>query len=263
MFTIDYCGYNTRNPDYDIIYRPNGSNSYLLLLLLSPMYFYIDDNKILTKPGACILYTPKVFQKYQAVKDFFNSYIHFFTEEQEVASYSFPQNRIFYPDNTHDINWFIRKIHEEHLIKPLHYPEMIHGLILQLMATIDRDYSKSSHYTNADSSLFSMFQALRLQMLSSCEEEWPIDRMCKMVNLEKSQFYSYYGLFFNTTPRVELLNARIDKAKYLLTNEALSINQIAHSAGFSDIYHFSRYFKKQSGYSPSQFRKLPIEESGI
>ncbi|HHU72441.1 MAG TPA: helix-turn-helix transcriptional regulator [Clostridiales bacterium] len=256
MFTIDYCGYNTHNRDCDIIYRPNGSNSYLFLLILSPMIFYVDNDKIIAKPGACILYTPGVLQRYQAVKDFINSYIHFFSTDQEIKGYSFPLNKVFYPDNTHDINWYIKKIHEEHLIKPLHHQDMIHGLILQLMAAIDRSYSKSSHQIKADSSLLSSFQSLRLKMLSNCEEDWSIDRMCKMVNLEKSQFYSYYKIFFNTTPKAELLNARIDKAKFLLTNEALTINQIAHTAGFSDIYHFSRYFKKQSGYSPSQFRGL-------
>lgn len=256
MFKIDYCGYNTHNPDYDIIYRPNGSASYLFLLLLSPMYFYINDEKILAKPGACLLYEPGFLQKYQAIKEFYNSYVHFFCDEQEINRFSFPRNRIFYPDNTDDINWYIKKIHNEYIIRPLHHNEMIHGLILQLMIDIDRDYLKSRHKEYTGSSLYSVFQSLRLQMLSYCQEEWTIDRMCRMVSLEKSQFYSYYNLFFNTSPKADLLNARIDKAKYLLTNEALTINQIAQVTGFSDIYHFSRYFKKLCGCSPSQFREL-------
>jgi AraC-like DNA-binding protein len=255
MFIIDYCGYNIHNPDYDIIYRPNGSASYLFLLLLSPMNFYINGEKIQTKPGACILYAPGVLQKYQAVKEFYNSYVHFFAGEHDMKGFSFPLNKIFYPENTDNINWYIKKIHREYVIKPLHHQEMIHGLILQLMVDIDRDYLKSRCKEYTGSSLYSVFQALRLQMLMYCQEEWTIDRMCKMVNLEKSQFYSYYKLFFNTTPKAELLNARIDKAKYLLTNEALTINQIAQVSGFSDIYHFSRYFKKLCGCSPSQFRE--------
>lgn len=255
MFTIDYCGYNTYNPDYDIIYRPNGSTSYLFLLVLSPMIFHINGEKIHVRPGACILYTPGFLQRYQAVKEFFNSYLHFFADEQLMSIYSFPVNKIFYPKNTDDINWYIRKIHREYLIKPLHYKEMIHGLIQQLMVDIDREYLHNKQDDNTNSSLFSAFQSLRIQMLTYCEEDWTIERMCKMVSLEKSQFYSYYNLFFNTSPKRDLLNARIDKAKYLLTNEALTIKQIAQSTGFSDIYHFSRYFKKQCGCSPSNFRK--------
>ena len=47
----------------------------------------------------------------------------------------------------------------------------------------------------------------------------------------------------------------MDKAKNLLTNEALTVQQIALMCGFSDFSHFSRYFRKQVGCSPLQWRR--------
>lgn len=79
MFTVEYCGYHTHNPHYDIIDRPSGSSSYLFLLVLSPMIFTFPDRPAeKAQPGACILYAPGYPQYYQAEREFFNSYVHFF-----------------------------------------------------------------------------------------------------------------------------------------------------------------------------------------
>ena len=41
-FSIQFCEYNYSNPDYDQIYRPNGSGDYLFLLFKTPMKVYLD-----------------------------------------------------------------------------------------------------------------------------------------------------------------------------------------------------------------------------
>ena len=69
MFTVEYCGYHTHNPHYDIIDRPSGSSSYLFLLVLSPMVFTFPDRPAeKAQPGACILYAPGYPQYYQAAR---------------------------------------------------------------------------------------------------------------------------------------------------------------------------------------------------
>jgi AraC-like DNA-binding protein len=253
MYTIEYCGYNIHNPNRDIIYRPNGSISYLLLLILAPMNFEINGETIPVKAGACILYTPGFPQRYQAVNEFYNSYIHFFTESEMEPQFGLPLNTIFYPEGMDEINWFIKNIHKEHITKAMHYEKLIDTLLWQILIHLDRNIRKSMQEVLENTSLYSEFQSLRLQMLTYCEEDWTIERLCQAVNLEKSQVYAYYHKFFHTTPKAELINARIDKAKYLLMNEALQISQVARMSGFNDIYHFSRCFKKVCGCSPSSF----------
>lgn len=71
--------------------------------------------------------------------------------------------------------------------------------------------------------------------------------------MEKSQFYHYYKLFFQSTPKSELLQARMEKARYLLTNEALQIQQVAQACGFTNMQHFSRYFKEWFHCSPREY----------
>jgi len=48
---------------------------------------------------------------------------------------------------------------------------------------------------------------------------------------------------------------RIDKAVALIESNAYSLTEIAYLTGFSDQSHFTRIFKKQTGQSPSSYRK--------
>lgn len=49
----------------------------------------------------------------------------------------------------------------------------------------------------------------------------------------------------------------IEKAKLLLTNDSLSINDIAYQLGFEYPNHFSRFFRTKTGVTPTAFRKHP------
>ncbi|PQJ72998.1 helix-turn-helix domain-containing protein [Polaribacter butkevichii] len=51
-------------------------------------------------------------------------------------------------------------------------------------------------------------------------------------------------------------DAVIMEAKLLLSNPLLSISQIANELKFSDQSFFGKYFKKNTGLSPSKFRKI-------
>ena len=49
---------------------------------------------------------------------------------------------------------------------------------------------------------------------------------------------------------------RIQRAKELLRDELLSIQEIAERVGYNDYYYFTKVFKKVQGISPSKYRKL-------
>ena len=53
-----------------------------------------------------------------------------------------------------------------------------------------------------------------------------------------------------------LLEERINGAKQLLTEGTLSLQQISESVGFADYNYFCRTFKKRTGYTPVQYRKM-------
>lgn len=52
-----------------------------------------------------------------------------------------------------------------------------------------------------------------------------------------------------------LAQLRIEKAKVLLQEDTMSIQQIAAATGYSNLYYFSKAFKTRTGKSPTQYRK--------
>ena len=67
--------------------------------------------------------------------------------------------------------------------------------------------------------------------------------LSKLLNRETDQ--SFFDL---------LGGMRIAKAKKLLADPSLRIHEIAEMAGFSDVAHFSRSFKKLTGATPGEYR---------
>ena len=57
-----------------------------------------------------------------------------------------------------------------------------------------------------------------------------------------------------------LIGKRIQKAKELLLDDKLSIEEIAEKVGYNDYFYFIKAFKKNTGTSPSKYRKSILEK---
>ncbi|AFZ36576.1 transcriptional regulator, AraC family [Stanieria cyanosphaera PCC 7437] len=76
--------------------------------------------------------------------------------------------------------------------------------------------------------------------------------------LGMSQYY-FCRLFKKSTgitPHAYMIQQRIEKAKQLLKQSKLTINEIAIECGFANPSHFARHFRKHTDLSPKQFRIL-------
>lgn len=71
--------------------------------------------------------------------------------------------------------------------------------------------------------------------------------------------YSYFSATFKEVFGVSLTNyilsIRINKASTLLATTDMNVTEIALSSGFSDANYFARAFKKETGYTPTQYRE--------
>jgi AraC-like DNA-binding protein len=56
------------------------------------------------------------------------------------------------------------------------------------------------------------------------------------------------------SPKAFCIRVRIERAQELLRNSDMAVGEIAHTLGYSDIFHFSRQFKAHTGITPTRWR---------
>lgn len=253
IFEVPYCGYNIRNPDYDIIDRPHGSDSYLFLYFKSSMNILIDNKKVLAGPGTMILYTPEYRQWYQAKNTFYNSFIHFNGNNEFIKNLNLTFNKLFTITKVNEINELIRNIESEYQHREHFWQENISANVQLLLIMLSRSLNKPSLSSDVDPYTLESFFKLRMYILSNLDHDWNSTNMANLANMSTTQFYHYYTYIFKQTPKAELINARMEYSKFLLTNRALPVKQIANIIGYSNESHYIRLFKKYYGISPKQY----------
>jgi AraC-like DNA-binding protein len=88
------------------------------------------------------------------------------------------------------------------------------------------------------------------------QEEITIHEMSKIANMAEPSFCRFFKKNTGKT-FIEFLNEfRITHACKLLAETSLPITDICYESGFNNFSHFNNYFKKITGKSPSEYRKL-------
>ncbi len=81
-----------------------------------------------------------------------------------------------------------------------------------------------------------------------------IEEAAASVHLSPSRAIHLFKEAFGIPPYRHYLAQRFELAQSMLLYTALSIQEISERLGFADYHHFTIFFKKECGMSPSQFR---------
>lgn len=94
-------------------------------------------------------------------------------------------------------------------------------------------------------------------IINNLEKDFPSLKEFAL-QLGTNTFKLKYGFkeLFGTSVYGFLRNERLRKAKMLIQYGDRSFKSIAHMTGFKSVPHFSRTFKKQFGYTPTELRKI-------
>lgn len=86
-------------------------------------------------------------------------------------------------------------------------------------------------------------------------EELSVEDVSKGLGIPKIQLHRKIKALLDVNVSDYILNTRLTKAKYLLKNEDLNINEIAFKVGFSSASYFSTVFKSKTGISPKDYKR--------
>ncbi len=86
-------------------------------------------------------------------------------------------------------------------------------------------------------------------------ENFGVEDICKHIGLSKMQLYRKIKALLNCNVNEYILNKRLQKSKFMLQNEELSISEIAYKVGFSSPAYFSTVFKSKFNLTPSEYKE--------
>lgn len=102
----------------------------------------------------------------------------------------------------------------------------------------------------------SLAQEIRKELDDAINKTVTIDTLCEKLKISRSKLIRVFKQNYNITPYAYLLNQRVLVGKSLLRNTRHSIKSIATHLDFSDEHHFTNVFKKKTGMTPNEYRKL-------
>jgi len=119
--------------------------------------------------------------------------------------------------------------------------------------TILKDYIEiNKAIVNKDNEIFVRFKNL---MTNHFKENKQLSFYASKLCISTNYLYVLVKKVSGKNP-TQLINQQvIDEAKYQICQTSGNFSEIAYLLNFSDPFTFSKFFKKHTGYSPSQYRK--------
>ncbi|MBN1670843.1 MAG: helix-turn-helix transcriptional regulator [Kiritimatiellae bacterium] len=89
---------------------------------------------------------------------------------------------------------------------------------------------------------------------ANCERRLALAQIVAVGGLSVNYFSRLFRAYTGRAPYDYYLACKIDRAKELLIENALSVSQIAVALQFEDVHYFSRAFRKCAGMSPTRYQ---------
>ncbi|MBR5535214.1 MAG: helix-turn-helix transcriptional regulator [Clostridia bacterium] len=202
--------------------------------------------------GTCILYKGGSPHNYKTQKGFVNSFIGFYCPDELFTLLNIPCNSPFFPNNCQEINDMFFSICQENALRPFGFEVTLKARILELLVTIGKGSNKQTSKKLSDNTV--KMTAIRAEYLSDLVSPPDFDNLLLTHGFSRTQGYMVYSRVFNSSPKEDLIWARLEKSRMLMQQAPnMKIYEIAESCGFPNIPHFFRTFKKRYGYTPKHY----------
>jgi YesN/AraC family two-component response regulator len=113
--------------------------------------------------------------------------------------------------------------------------------------------SRSGSSTKIDRKFINEFTAIVENNLSN--EDFTVDDICRLIGISRVQLYRKVKALIGFNVNDYILTVRLQKAKYLLTNDDLPISEVASKVGFSSQAYFSTVFKSKFSKTPTDYKE--------
>ena len=257
---IGAIGYNYTHEEDFRMDRPDGPGAWLFLLVKSDAIFYINGKRNLVKKHSYVLLQPKTPCMYQGAKENYEDDWFFFNMTEEDKTELLERGIVFdspvFLGSTEEISSLIHQISYNHFSADIYHEEIKILLTSVLfLKTAQQAKSKIIQSPDALASKNDKLTYLRTRLFEEPALFSGIDEMAAYMNLSRSGFQHLYSHTFGVSVIHDVIKGRIEKAKSFLSKSNYSITEISNKCGYKSEFHFMRQFKKETGLTPTEFRR--------
>lgn len=142
--------------------------------------------------------------------------------------------------------------------------EMLRLLLVRLIITITRLGKKQYIPTeDIEDTKFNLYREYNVLVESNYRTQHEVQFYASQLNKSPKTLSNVFALYGKKTPLQIIQERIITEAKRLFYYTDKSVKEIAIETGFEDTSHFSRFFKKQTSFTPTEFKntlKRPEKE---
>ena len=93
------------------------------------------------------------------------------------------------------------------------------------------------------------------------QDDMRISKLCESMDMSRSQVHRKVTALTGHSTSIFIRKIKLEKAKCLLLQSDKNIADIAQSCGIKSPQNMSKYFQLTYGISPTQYRKLKLQQS--
>ncbi|KAF2518440.1 AraC family transcriptional regulator [Flavobacterium salilacus subsp. salilacus] len=133
--------------------------------------------------------------------------------------------------------------------------EMLRLLLVRLIITITR-LAKQQYIApeNEDDTKFNLYREYNIMVEQNYRTHHDVQFYAAALNKSPKTLANVFALYGKKTPLQIIQERVITEAKRLMYYTDKSMKEIAAETGFEDTSHFSRFFKKQTSTTPTEFK---------
>lgn len=148
-------------------------------------------------------------------------------------------------------NLFVQ-IEKEWVFKKNAYRAKCKALLYEIIALLAENLSMDYGARHQSSKLNKAISYLEANYNN---KELNVQYLADLSGMSVSYFRQLFTAVYQLAPIKYINKIRISRAKDLLSTGYYSVTDTADMVGFSNVYYFSRAFKKQTGMTPSDYRE--------
>ena len=183
-------------------------------------------------------------------------WVHFTGSEVEkyLDHYELPKDEnVFFTGVSPDYPWIFNQIIRELQLQRVNYEEMLRILLRHILLAINR-YVKEGKQTKSD--LVNEMERAAHYFEENYNKDISIEQYAAEHLMTVNRFIISFKNIMKMTPMQYIMSLRITAAKGYFDSTNKNVTEVASAVGYDNSLYFSRVFKKYTGYSPSEYKKM-------